>query len=63
MTTLADIMISRAVSKAVNNEKIEIAKDALKNGAEIEFVEKITKLDEITVRQLQTELERELALA
>ena len=52
MTDLAVML----VEDAVNDERIGIAKNALKEGYSVESVQKVTGLDESTVRRLQSEL-------
>jgi len=41
-----------------NDEKLEIAKNALREGAGIEFIKKITGLDEFVIRDLQAKIAR-----
>ncbi len=51
MTAIAEMMLK--------DERVEIAKNALKEGASIEFTRRITGLDESTIKHLQAELDNE----
>ena len=53
MTRLAEMM----VEDAIKDYSIEIAQKALNEGADVNFVEKITGLDIVTLQNLQAELQ------
>jgi len=58
-TTRQYLIFSGAIlgnSSTVKPYAIEIAKNALREGAAIDFIKKITGLDESTIRDLQTEI-------
>lgn len=52
MTDLAALFIEEGIEK----EKYEVAKKALKEGATIDFVQKITNLDANTIKELEKEI-------
>jgi len=52
MTDLAEMLVDKVISE----REIEIAKNALREGAAIDFVKKITGLDETTIKRLQMEI-------
>lgn len=56
MTDLVTMLVEDAVEDAVKDEKIEIAKNLLKEKVAVEIVSKTVGLDEATIKQLQTEL-------
>jgi hypothetical protein len=56
MTTLADMFIDEGLQKGRQDEKYEIARKMLEEGSAIEFVIKITGLNELAIRKLQTEI-------
>jgi hypothetical protein len=55
---LKELMNMGAITEMIRtDERLEIARNALKEGSTIEFIQKITGLDESAIRDLQAEIE------
>jgi hypothetical protein len=61
MTDLGAMLVGDAVKDAVKDNRVEIAKNALREGMPIRSIARITGLDEATIRRLQAEMELDYA--